>query len=303
MKYQEFIENVKTHIEQQVFSGQKILIQPVLKNNGMVYDGLIILDPILNISPTIYLNPYYHRYLSGISMEDIYEDILTTYRENLPKEDFDVTLFKDFDKAQEHIVMKLIHRDKNRELLEEVPYVPYHDLAIIFVYAICDFMDEYATILIHNQHLQMWNINVEDLYTLAMKNSPMLLPANFESMNKVLEHLHDSSLDLLSDCHIYVLSNKLKIHGATCMIYPGLLKEIADRLNDNLIIIPSSIHEVLILPESAAKGLYELSDYTEMITTVNEEQLQDDEILSDHAYLFLRETEELIYESSENCMS
>lgn len=295
MKYKNFIENVKTYMESQFQEGQKVLIQPVLKNNGTVYDGLIIIDPILNISPTIYLNPYYHRFLDGVSMEDIYNDILSTYQENLPKEDFDISLFKDFDKAKERILVKLVNQERNSELLEEVPHIIFHDLAIIFVCAICDFLDEYATILIHNQHLEMWGISLDELYEIGMENTPKLLPYSFDSMENVLKHLSDGTLPFVTDIAMSVLTNQLKIHGATSIIYPGLLKRLANDLDDDIIIIPSSIHEVLIIPYQSTISKYSLLNFRDMIVQVNEEQLPDEEVLSDHAYLYLKDSEKLIY--------
>lgn len=295
MKYQEFIQNIKQHVLSQVDSAHKVIIQPVVKNNGTIYDGLIIIDPILNISPTIYLNQYYHRYLNGISMEDIYDDILTTYRENLPNEDFDISLFKNFSKAKKNIITKLVSYSRNEELLQDVPHIRFYDLAIIFVVAICDFMNEFATILIHNQHLNLWEVPLEELYTIAMENTPKLLPYRFDPMEKLLEHLVDNSLPLSSELQINVLTNQIKIHGATCITYPGLLKHLADTFEDNLIVIPSSIHEVLIIPESTTPEQYTLQDYNEMIVDINETQLTDDEILSDHAYIYLRADEKIIY--------
>lgn len=295
MKYKNFIKNVKTYMESQFQEGQKVLIQPVLKNNGTVYDGLIIIDPILNISPTIYLNPYYHRFLDGVSMEDIYSDILSTYHENLPKEDFDISLFKDFDKAKERILVKLVNQERNSELLEEVPHIIFHDLAIIFVCAICDFLDEYATILIHNQHLEMWGISLDELYEIGMENTPKLLPYSFDSMENVLKHLSDGTLPFVTDIAMSVLTNQLKIHGATSIIYPGLLKRLANDLDDDIIIIPSSIHEVLIIPYQSTISKYSLLNFRDMIVQVNEEQLPDEEVLSDHAYLYLKDSEKLIY--------
>lgn len=282
-------------MESQFQEGQKVLIQPVLKNNGTVYDGLIIIDPILNISPTIYLNPYYHRFLDGVSMEDIYNDILSTYQENLPKEDFDISLFKDFDKAKERILVKLVNQERNSELLEEVPHIIFHDLAIIFVCAICDFLDEYATILIHNQHLEMWGISLDELYEIGMENTPKLLPYSFDSMENVLKHLSDGTLPFVTDIAMSVLTNQLKIHGATSIIYPGLLKRLANDLDDDIIIIPSSIHEVLIIPYQSTISKYSLLNFRDMIVQVNEEQLPDEEVLSDHAYLYLKDSEKLIY--------
>lgn len=290
MKYQQFLDTIKNHMTNQLNSGQKIAIQQVTKNNGMVYDGLFIVDPIRNVSPTIYLNPYYHRYLNGVSMEDILEDILATYHNNLPKQDFDVSVFTDFSKAKERIVMKLINRRRNENLLKHVPFIPYMDLAIVFVCTVTEFLDEYATILIHHQHLQFWNIEPEELYQIAMYNSPMNLPYTFESMENILEHLTNQKLPIFDRLPMYVLTNHLKIHGATCIVYPGLLGTLAKSLNSNLIIIPSSIHEVLIIPEKEALEEYSLEDFEEMICEVNDTQLTDDEILGDHVYLYHKDT-------------
>ncbi len=295
MNYQTFLDNVVQHISTSVHNGEKVVIQPVIKNNGMVYDGLVIMDPVLNISPTIYLNPYYHRFLNGVPMEDIYKDILDTYYKNLPTKDFDISLFRDFENASKKIVFKLVNKEKNKELLKDVPYVEFQDLVLIFVCVINNFHREYATILIHNQHVNLWGVDTDTLYQLALVNTPKLQPYKFEN----LEHLiYRNEAELLSEFQnfdMYILTNKLKIHGATCMAYPKLLKRISDFLDDNLIIIPSSIHEVLIIPESLTHDEYSMEDFQMMITETNETTLTDDELLSDHAYVYERNTGILRY--------
>ncbi len=295
MNYQEFINDVVEHVSASVHNGQKVVIQPVMKNNGTTYDGLIIMDSILNISPTIYLNPYYHRYLNGVAMEDIYRDILDTYYNNLPKKDFDISLFRDFDKASQRIVFKLVNKEKNEELLKDVPYINFQDLALIFVCMVTDFMHDYATILIHNQHLALWDVSLEELYFIALDNTPKLLPHRFESFENMLERINFKDASSFSEWNMFILTNRLKIHGCTCMAYPRLLKRIADFLEDNLIIIPSSIHEVLIIPEKSAKSDYTMENFQSMITDINETELTDDEILSNHAYQFDRATGILSY--------
>lgn len=294
MRYQKFIETVKEHIQQEL--QKPVHLFPVLKNNGSVYDGLVILDPILNISPTIYLNPYYHRYLDGVSMEDIYEDILNTYHENLPDEDFDVSVFRDYDKAKERIVMKLINAKKNEQLLKKVPHILIYDLAIVFLCSVSDFMNEYATILIHNQHIKMWNISLEDLYEVAKDNSPRILAPRLDNLHDVFAYITDESLPFLEALNMHILTNYLKIHGATCMVYPGLLEEIAEVFEDDLIIIPSSIHETLVFPKENLPDEYSIEHLNDMIQEVNETQLTDDEILSDHIYWYHRNTKEISYQ-------
>lgn len=296
MKYQDFIENIKDYVSSRLSNGQKVVLQSVTKNNGLVYDGLFIVDPILNVSPTIYLNPYYHRYLSGVPMEDIYDDVLDTYYTNLPTKDFDVTVFTDFSKARERIVMKLINYKRNKQLLKSVPHILYMDLAIVFVCSVTDFLHEYATILVHNEHLKLWNTSKEDLYQIALENSPQILPYHFESIKALLPAGTEHYIPWFDKVEMYILTNKLKIHGATCITYPGLLEEIANQLNSDLVIIPSSIHETLIIPETYLDSQHkEHPDFEDMIHEVNDTQLTDDEVLGDHVYYYRRESGTLVY--------
>ena len=65
MKYTEFLHTIETEITARLDNDFKLTIHPVKKNNGMIYDGLVIINPKFNIAPTIYLNPYYHWYLDG----------------------------------------------------------------------------------------------------------------------------------------------------------------------------------------------------------------------------------------------
>ncbi len=293
MRYQKFIETVKEHIKQVL--QKQVYVYPVLKNNGAIYDGLVITDPIMNISPTIYLNPYYHRYLDGVSMEDIYEDILKVYHENTPKEDFDISIFRNYSKASERIVMKLINAEKNKQLLQKVPHVLIYDFAIVFLCNVSDFTDSYASILIYNHHLNLWNVNADDLYEVAKKNSPTILAPRLDNLHDVFEYITDESLDFLDELNISILTNHLKIYGATCMVYPNLLDEIADIYEDDIIIIPSSVHEVLVFPKENLPKEYTLDYLNSMIEEVNETQLMDMDVLSNHVYWYHRDTKEITY--------
>lgn len=289
MNYQTFLDTVVTQVSTSLCNGQHVTLQSIVKNNGMIYDGLIITDPVFNIAPTIYLNPYYNRFLDGISIDEICEEILDVYYRNLPTEDFDTSSFRSFQQAKSQITFKLINKEKNNRLLQDVPYVEFQDLVLVFVFVLTEFQENFATILIHNQHLSLWNITKENLYAIAMKNTPKLLPYQLDGMEKVL------GIDAQEDVSMYVLTNQFKIYGSACMVYPNLLKDIAKRLQDDLIIIPSSIHEVLIIPKFALESDYSVNEVSDMITDINETELAEDEILSDHAYFYEKETDILSY--------
>ena len=123
MNYQEFISSIRTELSDRITPGATLKIQTITKNNGTHYDGLIILQPGSNIAPTIYLTPYYHRYLEGVPLEDIYNDILVTYKKHLPESDFDIEMFTDFKRARSHIVMRLVSKKYNTDLLSDIPYI------------------------------------------------------------------------------------------------------------------------------------------------------------------------------------
>ena len=129
MKYTEFLHTIETEITARLDNNFKLTIHPVKKNNGMIYDGLVIINPKFNIAPTIYLNPYYHWYLDGVSIDSILDAILSTYNDFKPTEDFDISFCDDFSKVKEKIIFQLISYDKNQKQLKDVPYIKYLDFA------------------------------------------------------------------------------------------------------------------------------------------------------------------------------
>jgi hypothetical protein len=289
MNYQEFIHTLSEQLEARLDSDTTLQLQRISKNNGVCYDAFLLVNAGVNLSPTIYIPPYYHQYLDGVGMDSIADDILATYRKNLPAHNFDTTLFTDYAKARRRIVMRLVSYERNREMLTSVPHKRFLDFAILFYCLLESSNRQQAGILIHNHHLSLWDVDSEDLYDAAVHNSPMLLEYK-------LDNLYDILRSVLSEAEfpddgdsvpMYVLSNSHRTYGASVILYPGLLAKLADSFEKDLLILPSSVHEVLILPYSE---LPDIRYYSEMVSEVNKAQLADEEILSDHAYYYSRET-------------
>jgi len=290
MTYQEFKTNILHTISTRLGSDYRVTLQDIIKNNDTHLDGLTILSAGSNISPTIYLNYYYDQYLSGKSLSTIYDDILLSYHRNVPKENIDISFFTDFAKVKNHIIFKLVNYDRNKELLSKVPHVRYLDLAVVFNCFINSTEDGYATILIHHQHLSYWNISTEDLYALAIKNTPHLLHYQLQNMTDVIIDLFcdeqiELSKELLPVFPMYVLSNTTKLNGSGCILYEDLLSEIAQHLDSDFYILPSSIHEVLLIPVASAASYEDLSS---MVHEINATQLAREEVLSDRVYFYSR---------------
>lgn len=292
MNYQEFKQHIVSALQTEFGSDVKITIQDIIKNNDTHLDGLTILSPQHNLSPTIYLDYYFRQYEKGRSLSDIKQDILSAYRENCPSGRIDISFFTDYDKVKSRIIFKLINYERNRELLKDVPHYRFLDLAIVFNCLLESSPTGSATILIHDRHLTFWNITRDDLYALAFANTPKLLQYDLRNMTEILKELlcdADSSIpnDTKALCPMYVLSNQYKLNGSVCILYKNLLRDFANRLHCDLYILPSSVHEVLLIPAANEMSYKELSA---MVQDVNSSQLSREEILSDHVYYYSRET-------------
>jgi hypothetical protein len=210
----------------------------------------------------------------------------------LPQEDFDVQLFTDYEKAKERIVYRLVNYERNRKLLQEIPHIQYLDFAIIFYYLVDTSMHNQGNILIYPHHLRMWSIDKDTLFSLAHENTPRLLPVLMEDLaSVVLSMIGYRALSLADlECPIYILTNKHKTNGATVLLYEGLLTELSDYFKSDFLIIPSSIHEVLVLP-----AIYPVNpdEFRTMIAQVNDTAVTAEEYLSDHAYLYKKEDAKL----------
>lgn len=305
---------LKEKLEEHLGSKCHVAPQKVTKNNGICLQGLRISHDSSNISPTIYINHFYEKYQDDkISLEESVSGILTIYHHHKVNHYIDMDTFMSFEKAKQRICYKLINTEANRELLEEVPHKDYFDLSIVYIFEVNTEPMENACILIRNDHLANWNITEEELHQVASENTPRLHPYHIESLQKVmqeicmeqLEHLADDEYQDLNeeerdmmerienmhdDCGMYVLSNKNRMFGAACMLYLDILKDFAAATGKNLMILPSSVHEVLILPVADTS---DAEHFKECVMDVNRTQLEEEDILSDSVYYFDKEYDEL----------
>ncbi|MDY3887707.1 MAG: DUF5688 family protein [Agathobacter sp.] len=295
MNYQDFISCVTEFMQEHISDSATIQLKEIQKNNGTTMEGMLIFEKGLNIAPTIYLLPYYSRLLEGVELQEILDDILRTYRKYRPNQSIDVSFFVDYKRVKPRVVYKLINHHKNQKFLEDVPHIDYLDFAIVFLYLIDGSKENYSTILIHNNHMELWGICKEDLYEAAMENTPRLLPFELLSLwdyvkgfNPFLFFTDTSAPEL------FILTNPAKLNGASCLLYPDLMEQCAQMMESDFFVIPSSIHELLLYPHSNTEDLDSQSELTALIQEVNDTQLQDEDILSDHVYYYSRRKHSLV---------
>ena len=143
--------------------------------------------------------------------------------------------------------------------------------------------------MICRDQLARWGVTREEVYRQACENTWRLLPVDFRSMGSVMEDaLFLPSLDEV--LKLYVLTNRWKNYGAAAALYEGQLQAVGEMFGENFYLIPSSVHEMLILPESRVPKREELD---EMIQEINEIAVAPEEVLGDRAYYYDRDKGEL----------
>lgn len=292
MGFEEFKNAVVTGIMTwlpESFQNAQISLQMVMKNNNLKLTGLTIRKDGSNIAPTIYLEQFYEKYKEGADFGDILEEIAEIRVENDAPENFDVTQIMDLPRYKDRIFPKLIGAGWNRDLLEKRPHVMIEDLAITFYIDLGRYGDGNMSIPIHYGLTEAWGVTAEELYEIAVSNLSDSGEGTFENINDVIGDLIASLIpdeeysqdDYSND--MYVLSNKKRVDGASMILNREMMKGIIDRIGEDFYILPSSIHECIILP--AIPGM-DVAELTAMVREINATQVSVDDRLSDNVYRY-----------------
>ena len=297
MTYQEFKEQIYTGVEKRCTPGANMHHFTFTKNNGVELDGLSIYYEGQSISPTLYLNDYYPLVSKGLSIDNIIEKLLEASKRAVNIPNFTPEDIQDFSKVKSAIFFKLINKRANETLLSDVPYVKYLDLAIVFCIMIPMDTKNWGSILIHDNLLETWNITKETLLEYAKINTYQIFAPKVTPLRDLLKEMltkEDKELfpDLTPAFPMLVVTNCRNNHGASVICYPDYLKNLATEMDTDFIILPSSIHEVILLP---LEGSMDIGQLSQMVQQVNATQLSPEEVLSDHAYLYLRHENKVVF--------
>lgn len=302
MDYREFTGAVENQMNCRLEGGVKASLYTTIKNNGKERTGILIETPGINISPTIYLEEYFESYRKGKSLEVIVNDIMGFYDSIKQESSWDCEKLRSYEEISDRIVFKLVNTLKNRKFLDTVPHRSFLDLSIVFYVLLEVTQDGTAAMVVSDSHMKQWEVTTDILWADSLRNVKKLLPAEFVTMHHAMremlmekgesENCGKSSGNLLVENTterdgMYILSNSLRSYGAACIAYPHILEMIGEILQRDYYVLPSSVHEVIIVPSSPGLDSSELDD---MIREINVTQVAEEEVLSSHAYLYRRNT-------------
>lgn len=309
--YQEFLELCIQGLKNRLGEGYNVSLNSILKNNSITMDGVVILKDGAKMTPNIYLGEYFESYQNGCAMEEILSSLLEVYNNHMEQRK-EIEITYTYEAMKESIIFRIVNLEKNEELLKNCPYIKFLDLAVTFHCLIQEEIESIGTIRITNEHLNLWDVKKEDLLSCAMKNTPKLFPPLIRRMEDVLRELleentgamhqeeievelrrmeEDSDEDSNRQNTLYILSNTKGINGASCILYPEVIRNFARLLKNNIYVLPSSIHEVILLPADSVYGKEQLEA---MVCEINQSEVPYEEVLSNHIYYYSIEKKQLM---------
>lgn len=273
--------------------GWQVFTQDARKNNSVVLSGISVKREDEKTAPIFYADRYLQEgYSEEAAAEAIYQLYKRQSRENqMMNENALLNKLSSFPDIKDYICYKLVNRRTNQDLFQDAPHLDINnDLAVIYYLQIA----RGATATVSNQMLDVWQMDRDDaneiLWKIAQKNTMNQNPPKFVSLLDMINE--EVPQEIQDSVQMYILTNKNGIFGASVLLYndgqilQDCMKQIEERTGTEyrgIYIIPSSIHECIILPDD---GTLHKEEITQMIQEVNRTQVAPEEVLSDNVFYY-----------------
>lgn len=292
-----FAQAVKASM-QAAYPDFRIELKDVLKNNSLHLTALCMISGESNVSPAVYLDSFYQKYQETHDFLQICLDIKSLYEKERPHDGFSSECLTDYRWIRDHICYRLINRAKNEKILRDTPYISYLDLAIVFFIPVNIKAGRADCINVKNALMQEWGVaDASELYKEAHRNTCRIFKGQIDSMMDIFREASGRKEEISPDTFaglidaeaacsnrpsMFIASNSERLYGASAILYEGLLKSFSEAIKDDLIILPSSVHETILVPVSAVSNP---DFFREMVVEINK-TVAVDEVLSDNIYYY-----------------
>ena len=197
-----------------------------------------------------------------------------------------------YESIKDHVVLRLVEIDRCREELALVPYMCVgNGMALVPDIRMEDARGEgFWRTTITREMAALYDYDVRQVFEDAMEDAWKREPPMLKEMENALFGIEERNLLDENEAigpnglsRMYILSGKDGVLGASALYYPDVMDKIADKLGDSYSVLPSSIHEVLIVPDKAGISAADLS---RMVATANRFVVDEKEVLSDKVLHF-----------------
>lgn len=266
------------------------------KNNNVNRVAITFHEAGGSVGPVIYMEPFREAAINGRPMSEIMGEIADIVSRSRDKTELIGSLdYGDYEGIKEYLFVTLINGRDNRQMLSHMLYRQMEDLALILELKF-PMKDGVGSVKVSHELAERWAVDTDVLFEQAEINVMKAEPARLQNIEDVLsqigtdgketENLLDREDSETKTIGIYVLSNRSKVKGAGVISYPGVMEKVDHLFPNGFYILPSSIHELLVVPKSPdldPKGL------GEMVREINRSEVAKEDQLSDRVYTYDRD--------------
>lgn len=259
--------------------------QEVSKLQGESYTGMAVRPENSEIGATLNLQDFYKALSFGMFLEDVMDSIersVVSAVRHMPH--YDARVLEDYDRMRDALTVDLVPVAGNEEKLAQIPHKNVEDMALVYRFEEESSVYGSASILVTNEMLAVYDITADQLHEDAMKAAVQNRPAKLHNMNDVMRDMMGDMSGIVpmnEPSPLWVATVEGGQNGAGVIQYPGFLDQAAEALGGDFYVLPSSVHEVLLVADD---GSMELGYLEEMVRSVNETEVSPAERLSDNVY-------------------
>ncbi len=299
MDFETFKENLAKDVKEALDTrtgGDTMVETRTVEKMNETYEAITVKPEDSIIGVNINATALYKEYEDGRSYDSIVEgaaDVADSALKSRPE--FDVDAISDYNKMKDSLAMEVVSKDRNADLLESVPHKDIEDMSVVYRFVIGDTSQGVGTVLVTNQMIDNYGITAEQLHEDAVKNAPEIRPLVIEGMAEVLaKQMGVEDLEMLGlnippeQEQMFVASVEGNVHGAGVLAYEDFMDKASERVGgQSFFILPSSIHELLIIPDN---GNFDLKSLENMVKEVNATTVDPADQLTDSVYHYDAET-------------
>lgn len=286
MGYPEFREEILIGLSDLLPKNIRVQIISVEKLNSCLRYGICFHKEGVPYAPTIYLEPFYRSFQCGRSMDEIVRELYRCYEEETAEVPESIYRLYSFQSAKKDIFCKLIHIEENINLLKDTPHLVYLDFAIVPYFEVNNDQIFKGSVLLKKQHVDTWDISSDELLKWALTNTREKKGVLFVPMSDVLTAYiseEDGELYERARTGMFVLTNREKYLGAVLVYFPEVLKDVFRTIKEDFYLLPSSVHEWVVVPASCVEDRELLFA---SVSCINDSEVLEEEVLSNNVYYY-----------------
>jgi len=297
MEYIQFLTEVQERVEAHFCGKVKGEVCTSTKNNGVTVTGLMLKGEQERVAPNFYLDHQFVEWMRGVcTLEEIAEKLCQAYQEEVKRNSHLISKIQfTWEEFRHGVFFRLVNAEKNKDLLESIPHQKFLDLALVYYYTVPISTEVIGTLVITKEHLTLLGIEEEELHQAARNNAERYQPVKIRGMEDLLYDLGRKigvEVSEAKTCRpfLFVLTNSKGSFGASALLFEEELEYFANRIENDFYILPSSVHEVILVPDCAE---FSAEYFRSMVKEINATQVDATEVLSDNIYRYDRKTKEI----------